>query len=211
MICIDGFLTGMLLQISLGPVFLFVAQASVQHGLLNGLASVLAVVLVDGVYISLAAAGLGEVLKRPNVQPWFAVGSGLVLLLFGASFFISGIRALESVGAVNVVEVGVSPFQSFTAGFLLTASSPLTIVFWTGVLAAKASEKNYSGKELVVFSGGAIASTAVFLGAAVCLISALKRSIPVEVIPWLNIAVAMLIIVYAFRGLLGPIRKKVRR
>ncbi len=43
-----------------------------------------------------------------------------------------------------------TPARSFTGCFVLTMSSPLTIVFWSSIFSAKALEKNYKKKHLVI-------------------------------------------------------------
>jgi threonine/homoserine/homoserine lactone efflux protein len=49
-----------------------------------------------------------------------------------------------------------SMIESFLSAFVLTASSPLTIVFWTGVFGTKAAELNLDKSKLLVFGLSAV-------------------------------------------------------
>jgi threonine/homoserine/homoserine lactone efflux protein len=93
--------------------------------------------------------------------------------------------------------VGAATYwSSFASAFLLTISSPLTIVFWTSLFSSKAIEKGYSKKELVPFGFAAGLATLTFLGLAVTVLSTVRASIPVTVIQVLNGLVGALLILY---------------
>lgn len=71
-----GLRLGLLLQLSVGPIFLFVLQTAIARGIADALAAVLAVTLVDAGYIILALLGVGTWL---NQKQQLQTG----LLLFG--------------------------------------------------------------------------------------------------------------------------------
>lgn len=122
-----------------------------------------------------------------------------MLFIFGILILISSSDSLKlgSTSGEGIPDY----FNSFVTAFLLTFSSPLTIVFWTGLFAAKAIEKNYTKNELFVFGISAGLATFLFLGSSVILFSFFKTSIPPSLIIWLNKLVGILLIPYgAFRG-----------
>lgn len=66
---IRGLRLGIILQLSIGPVCLFILQTAIARGITEALKAVLAVVLVDAFYILLALYGLGTCLKNyPGIQ-----------------------------------------------------------------------------------------------------------------------------------------------
>lgn len=60
---IRGLRLAIILQLSIGPVCLFILQTAIARGITEALKAVLAVVLVDAFYILLALYGLGTCLK----------------------------------------------------------------------------------------------------------------------------------------------------
>jgi threonine/homoserine/homoserine lactone efflux protein len=193
-IILDGFTVGLLLQMAIGPVFFFILNISVQKTVLDGLFAVAAVTLVDYLYIALAILGVGKLLEKRRIKYVMGIVSSLVLGVFGV-MMITSITKTAVAGASKTV--GVSNYlSSFVSAFLLTLSSPLTIVFWTSLFATKAIEKGYSKEELVPFGFAAGLATLTFLGLSVTLLSTIRASIPTIVIRTLNIIVGALLIVY---------------
>lgn len=67
-VLINGFSTGLLLQLAIGPVFFFIINLSLQRTILDGLCAVSAVTNVDYIYILLAAAGVGRLFEDPKTK-----------------------------------------------------------------------------------------------------------------------------------------------
>ena len=86
--------------------------------------------------------------------------------------------------------------------FLLTISSPLTIVFWTSLFAAKAIERGYVQNQLIFFGLAAGLATLVFLGASVTLLSFIRASIPLVLLKICNIGVGSLLMIYGIMRLI---------
>ena len=145
---VTGLSTGLVLQLAIGPVFFFILNITLQRSLLDGLFSVLAVTVVDYVYILLAIIGVGKLLEKKRVQKSLAIVSSVVLVIFGIGMLVSarGGLAETALQAQPASNYG----SSFLSAFLLTLSSPLTIVFWTGLFAARAIEYEYTKRQLVV-------------------------------------------------------------
>ena len=193
-IALDGFVVGLLLQIAIGPVFLFILNTAMQKTLVDGLLAVVAVTLVDYLYITLAILGVGKLLERQRIKVLLGIVSSLVLVAFGAMMI--GSIASPTLDAPSGALAPSNYFSSFISAFLLTLSSPLTIVFWTSLFATKAIEKGYSQKELLPFGFAAGLATLTFLSLSVTLLSLVKASIPMGVIGVLNVVVGGLLILY---------------
>ena len=87
----------------------------------------------------------------------------------------------------------------FVTGLLLTASNPLTIIFWSGVFAAQIAENGYDRSQLCLFSLGCVLSTVAFLSLVAVLGTTVGRFLPDSVIKILNICVGCLIVYFGVR------------
>jgi threonine/homoserine/homoserine lactone efflux protein len=194
LILLNGFVTGLLLQIAIGPVFFLILNTTIQKTMVDGFLAVLAVTFVDYFYICLATVGVGKMLERPRIKLTLQTVGSIVLTAFGVMMIVSSAKPTIT-AAGN--EVGHSNLlSSFLSAFLLTLSSPLTIVFWTSLFATKATEKGYGKRQLIPFGVGAGASTAIFLGLSVIVFSIVKASIPSLAIRILNGAVGIVFLGY---------------
>ncbi|EMS77130.1 lysine exporter protein LysE/YggA [Desulfotignum phosphitoxidans DSM 13687] len=110
---------------------------------INSLSGILAVTLVDYIYIILSLIGIGKLLQKNGIKKKFGITGSVILVLFGLMILHKGIAGISE--TAHVVSVW-TPLSSFTSCFILTISSPLTIVFWSSIFSAKAIEKNLSEK-----------------------------------------------------------------
>ncbi|WP_334139643.1 LysE family transporter [Thermovirga lienii] len=189
----NGLLTGLILQAAIGPVFFFVVSLVLQAGAFAGLAAVAAVTMVDYLYITLAILGVGKLLEKDKFKRIFGLVSSVVLILFGLSIAASG----GGVGfSSNLVPGKWGLISSFASAFILTISSPLTIVFFTGLFAAKALEHDYKKRELWIFGLSAGSATFLFLGTSVVLFSMFAGSVPASLVKVLNLIVGALLVFY---------------
>ena len=193
-VVINGLVTGMILQLAIGPIFLYVAGITIEQSAAEGLAAVLAVTLVDFLFIICAIMGVGKLLEREKIKKMMGIGSSLVLCYFGFMMFRDSIGA----GATTVLAESLqgSVFSSFIKAFILTASSPLTVIFWTGIFTARSIEKGFNRKQLWVFGLAAGITTPLFLGGSVLVFSALRNSVSFAFAGTLNMIVGMILILY---------------
>ncbi|NTW64436.1 MAG: LysE family transporter [Chlorobiaceae bacterium] len=190
---INGFSTGMFLQLAVGPVFFLVLQITLQRTPLDGFCSVAAVTMVDYFYIFLAVAGAGKIIDKSVAVPVFRLIGVAVLLIFGIIMLVSAMSmAPESFFLQPVPDYR----SSFFSAFFLTIASPMTIVFWTGLFAAKAVEHGYTKHMLMIFALSAGFATCFFLGGSVLIISIFKVSIPFPVVKILNVSVGVAVLLY---------------
>ncbi len=191
---IRGLLTGLILQLAIGPVFIFIINIAMQNGLKSGIAAVSAVTLADYIYITLAILGTGKIIEAQNRERFLIFLSSFVLIVFGVLMIRRGMNSVFTESSASGIVY--SSAGSFASAFILTISSPLTIVFWSGVFAAKAAEYSFSGRELSLFGFSAGLATFVFLGSGVVILSFVKVMIPVIVIQGLNVLVGVVLAGY---------------
>ena len=189
----NGLLTGLLLQLAIGPVFFFILNLTIQRTILDGLIAVLAVTIVDYFYITLAILGIGYFLEKKGVKKIFGIVSSIVLIIFGVMIIRD---VIGSDFSTNLDTNSSNLFTSFISVFFLTISSPMTIVFFTSLFAAKAVEYDYTKQELAIFGLATGSATFLFLGTSVILFSLIGAAIPIIVIKILNLLVGILLIGY---------------
>lgn len=192
-ILFDGMLTGTFLQLALGPVFFYILSITMDSDFIDSLSGILAVTLVDYIYIILSLIGIGKLLQKNGIKKKFGITSSVILVLFGLMILHKGIAGISV--TAHVVSIW-TPLSSFSSCFILTISSPLTIVFWSSIFSAKAIEKNYQKNQLMIFAIGTGLSTFVFLSVSMWILSMLKSGIPAWIVQVLNCMVGGMMILY---------------
>ena len=193
----SGMKFGMILQLAVGPMCLLVFNTASSAGMPAGMATVLAIAAVDAAYIALAALGVSAAMRKDSVRNAVSVVGAAVLIAFGMDSLLGafGMRLLPAVSLLS----GEAAGGHFVKGALLTASNPLTIIFWGGVFATKASEGGMAGGRLALFGAGCVASTLLFLS-SVALVSSFAGSfLPEAAIKALNGAVGAVLIYFGVR------------
>jgi GrpB-like predicted nucleotidyltransferase (UPF0157 family)/threonine/homoserine/homoserine lactone efflux protein len=201
----NGLLTGLALQLAIGPVLFYIINLTLQKTTLDGLVAVIGVTLADYVYITLAILGIGELLKKEKIKKIFGIISSIVLILFGV-FIIKNILDVNISSSVDVNSISL--FSSFISTFILTISSPLTIVLFTSLFASKVIEYNYTKRELFIFGISTGLATFIFMGCSVILFSLVKGSIPIILIQIMNLVVGVLLIGYGILRLIKILSEK---
>jgi len=191
---VDGFITGLFLQLAIGPVFFYILSITIDSNYLNSFSAILAVTIVDFIYIFLSIVGIGQFLKKPKIKNIFGILSAVVLLLFGIIIFLNGFKSTNSSSMDYSSNWNV--WNSFIGCFVLTISSPLTILFWTSIFSSKAIEREYKQKQLLAFGLGSGLATLVFLSVSMRILSLAKSFIPSIAIQILNCLVGITLFIY---------------
>lgn len=195
-----GFKFGMLLQLAVGPMCLMVFNTSATYGFWMGLSLVLAISLIDGLYIILSGLGVAMIINKEKIKSAIKVLGCIVLVLFGINTATGafGFTLLPDLKLFS----NATNHNVFLQGVLLTASNPLTIIFWGSVFSTQVAENNFSKKQLVFFGIGCILSTISFLTIISFLGSILSGFLPQIIIQILNFSVGIILIYFGIRLLL---------
>jgi threonine/homoserine/homoserine lactone efflux protein len=200
-----GLLTGMALQLALGPVFIFVANTAFQSGMAAGLSAAAGATATDFIFITLAMAGLGRLLERERARRFLSAAGSPVLVVFGIMTLRKG---LEMKAAMDVVVTG-GAIESFVASFMLTASSPLSILFWSGIFTARMSEFDSDRRGLLLFGFAAGSATMLFLGAFALFFSAVRIMLPSWLFSFMNILVGLGLVIFGVMVFLKSRRERI--
>ena len=194
---LKGLFTGLFLQLAIGPVFFFILVITINSNFINVLLAIIAVTIVDYIYIALSLFGLNKIIEKENIKKIVGIISSFVLIVFSIIILKNAFKSLS----INSNATQWTPITSFVSCFLLTISSPLTIVFWTGIFSAKAIEYKFTKKQLVLFGIGAGCATFVFMFTTMFVISIFRSNIKINIIILLNTFVGLLLLSYAFSRL----------
>lgn len=194
---LKGFRFGLLLQFAVGPMCLFVFHTATTYGFINGLSLVFAIALIDAFYIGLSCVGVAAIINRKQVKAGVKLAGCLVLVLFGVNT-IMGVFGRNLLPDIQLFSQ-VSSSSLFIKGMLLTASNPLTIIFWSGMFSTQMIENNWNKGQLTFFAAGCVIATIVFLSGVAFLGSVVRGFLPPIVIQLLNIAVGFVLIFFGLK------------
>ncbi len=115
-----------------GPAVLYVISSGLRAGARKSIASILGILAANVVYFAISATGVGALLLA-SYNLFFAIK------WIGAAYLIYvGLMALfgrsELLPAEEAVKANVSAWRLFRDGFILQASNPKAIVFFTALL-----------------------------------------------------------------------------
>jgi threonine/homoserine/homoserine lactone efflux protein len=203
MMLFKGLKFGMIIQLAIGPVCLFIFKLASTDSFLGSETAVLAVALIDAIYILLALVGITAFIENVKVQTTFKlVGAGIVGL-YGL-VTLAGVWGWQLIPSFNLF--GNLPAQSpFLAGLLLTVSNPLTILFWSGVFSAKIAEEKMKRGDAYQFGVGCVMATLLFLTAVAIIGSFTQYFLPTVVVTLLNGLVGIILIYFAVKMLFKKI------
>lgn len=194
----DGLRFGMLLQLAIGPVCLFIFNEANTHGLASAVLGVLSVVLVDSLYVLLAISGVAAILSGEKIQKYLRYFGFIVLVLFGLDMICGsfGIKVFPS------MQLASRDHESFIRGIVLTGANPLTILFWAGVFSLKLSDQCFHKRDMFLFGSGAVLATLLFLSAVAVMGAFIADLLPGSIINIMNGLIGVAFIIFAVRMLL---------
>lgn len=200
---IKGFKFGMLLQLAIGPVCLFIFNTAVSSGFLFAEFGVLGVAFMDGLFILLAILGVGKFLENSDrIKKIIGYFGGGILIIFGLSLLLSsfGISILPKINLLKEV----TSKNIFLKAIILTGSNPLGIIFWAGVFSAKIIEEKMTRNNVYSFGIGACFSTLLFLTCVAMMGSLITNFLSLNIVKFLNVAVGFILIIFGFKTLKRP-------
>lgn len=195
---IKGLRFGMLLQLAVGPICLFIFQTAAISGFAAAFTGVLGVALIDGLFIVAAIAGIGILLnKYKSFKKVLQLFGAVVLMLFGINSILGTlhIAIFPSITLLGTQNINII----FLKTMFLTLSNPLTILFWAGVFSTKMAEESMKKQEMYLFGLGSVLSTIVFLTLIAVLGHFIKNFLPLNIINYLNVFVGFVLIFFSIR------------
>jgi threonine/homoserine/homoserine lactone efflux protein len=189
-IILKGILLGMILAISIGPVFFSLIQTSIERGFRSGLFMAFGITLSDTAYIALTYLGISQIADIPSFGQYLGVGGGLIMLIFGvASFF----KPLPHHLKETTLEKSDN-YKLIIKGFLLNGINPFVLIFWIGVVSMVTVDYAYNSNEILLFFLGIILTIFITDAIKSYLANKLRGIITVGFIKWMNVVVGIALI-----------------
>lgn len=183
-----GFAYGILLQISVGPVFFAILHKSINDGFLEALKMVFGITLVDGLYILISFTTMSALLRIHYLNLAIRFLGTIVLILFGINYIKSANKKHLN------TKTSKRSKNSFIYGIELTAINPLTIIFWSSTFSSITASNKISN--IFMYSTGCISSTFVFLSTASLLGSSFKKFFNTTFLKLTNYVVGIILICF---------------
>jgi len=195
-----GFRFGMILQLAIGPMCIFIFQTSIAHGFWAGEMGVLGTAIIDSLEIVLAIVGIGAVLdKSRRAEQILKIFGVTILLLYGVVSILSAFH-LDLLPDTRI-STHDGPGNTLIQAIVLALSDPLTIIFWAGIFSAKVAEEKMRKRDLRLFASGCVLATLFFLSLISFIGSVTKQVIPEPIVRILNFTVGLLMFYFAYRNL----------
>jgi putative LysE/RhtB family amino acid efflux pump len=155
---IRGFVIGLAVAASVGPIWIHCHRRTLESGFLAGFTSGAGAAVADGIYGAVGALGvhtLGRAVE--GAVPWLGLGGGAFLVALGASDLLR--RPREGGAAAPPGHL-----RGFAATFALTLANPMTILSFVAIFAGLGVGAGASpGAALVVVAGVFLGSLAWWL------------------------------------------------
>ncbi|MDP4180494.1 MAG: LysE family transporter [Bacillota bacterium] len=197
---LKGLRFGLMLQLAIGPVCIYVFNTATRGGIIPAESAVLAATLMDSIFVTLAIIGIGALLEKQSIKKGLKYFGAIILVYFGLGTILGTLK-ISIIPTFAAKESTLSAANAFITSFIMTASSPLSILFWSGVFATKLSSEGFSKSEMRLFGVGAVTATLVFLGTLALLVGMLHPFINYTIINALNIIVGIVLIGFAVKML----------
>lgn len=194
---LKGLKFGMLLQLAIGPMAMMVFNTSTAYGFMFSLRLVLAIALVDALYINFSSFGAAALIKKSRIEKVVKLIGCFVLVLFGINT-LSNVLTFSFFPDISLFSY-TSSENLFVQGLLLTASNPLTILFWSSLFSTQMIENEWNKQQLLLFSVGSVSATLIFLTFIALMGSLLIRFLPDIIIQLLNVTVGIALILFGIR------------
>jgi threonine/homoserine/homoserine lactone efflux protein len=146
---LTGFLTGLWLSFSFGPVFFLLIQTSVQKGIRSALFFDLGVLLSDLFYIIISFFGASIILGNDHYRDIIGIVGGLILVGFGLLPFFQKTRTPDVNSEIELpgpTRKGMA--GQVLKGFLVNVLNPSVLLIWFG--ATTVAFTAYSGNKGIV-------------------------------------------------------------
>ena len=130
---LEGLTFGLLLAVSLGPIFIALTQTSIEKGLLPGFTVGFGIWVSDFLIVILLykfVDSIKSTIEHPTFNFWMGLSGALILVLFGLILMIKK----TELNFKNIKYKRSDYIGFWLKGFLINTINPFTFVFWMGVI-----------------------------------------------------------------------------
>jgi threonine/homoserine/homoserine lactone efflux protein len=198
---IRGFLIGLSIAATVGPMSVLCIQRTLNKGQLYGLVSGLGIATADGVYGSIAAFGLTLITNFLIMeQIWIRLIGGIFLVYLGIKTMLS--KPPERAVTLTLHSNGYT--AAYASTFLLTLTNPLTILSFAAIFAGigvGSASKSFLSAAVVVL--GVFSGSTLWWIILASIISLLRKKMDVHWLLWINRISSAIITLFGIGALLS--------
>jgi threonine/homoserine/homoserine lactone efflux protein len=193
---LQGLGIGFAIAAPVGPIGMLCIRRTLHHGSVVGVATGLGAATADAMYGLVAAGGLG-------IAGWL-LGHAAILSLVGAALLawlgLESLRGfLRKAGASTAAQAEAatprtSPRAAFASTFALTASNPMTILSFVGVIAALGASVAGAGSASWWLVAGVFAGSMLWWLILVAIVRLVHRALSPAALRWIDLATAAVLL-----------------
>ncbi len=195
---VRGFLIGLSIAATIGPMAVLCIRRTLAQGRLAGLATGLGVATADGCYGAMAGFGLAFISRFLLAQQvWLRLVGGLFLCYLG-------VKTMLAAPATRPASAGGATLgRAYLSALALTLTNPLTILsfaaIFAGLGAGVRAEGGYGATVLLVL--GVFAGSALWWVILTGVVAALRARVTPRGLRWINRASGAVILVFGVLAL----------
>jgi threonine/homoserine/homoserine lactone efflux protein len=144
---LQNVLLGLTLAAPIGPVNLEIIKRGLNSGFKQAFLTGVGAMSADATYLTLIFFGLTSFLNVTWIKIVLGIGGSFMLIYLG----YASIKNFFNESAVAKTEKRSLLQSSFTTGYVLAISSPMTVVWWTGVFGALLASQTDTPNNLFAF------------------------------------------------------------
>ncbi len=184
-------LLGFTLAAPIGPINAAQLDKGIRYGFWHSWLIGVGSMLADAVFMLLIYFGSAHFLTTPFMKTFLWLFGCFGLTYTGVESF----KKADNIGTSGQ-DQNESPLRSFTSGFVMTLSNPISILFWLGIygsILAKTAEK-YGTWELLLYSSGIFIGLMLWDFAMASMSSLFGKYLNVGVLTWISRASGLVLI-----------------
>jgi threonine/homoserine/homoserine lactone efflux protein len=202
----EGIIAGIIVSISVGPIFFMLLDISINRGLRNAMMYIAGVFVSDILMVYILQAGLFVTIQNTPLfkDNFYLIGGGLLFVLGVTRLLYLILTPAKQTKNENLSTDHASTYsRSMFQGFLVNTMTPTVFLFWVG-MATLHSKRSYAAipHSLLIFFISIIATVIVLDIAKAKLAVRLKTLLTPTMVVRLNIILAIIISIIGFRMLL---------
>ncbi len=188
-----GMLLGLVLMISVGPIFFAVIETSINKGFYHALSIAVGTLFSDTMYIFLAYLGLSSYFEDNSFRLWMGFCGGFLLMGFG----IINLLKKADMHAADLHLKKKSPYYHYVfKGFLINTLNPFVIFFWVSTLGWASLHFSSEQNAQTFFFVGVLGTVFLSDMAKAFLANKIKHIINRKLLLWVNRIAGVVMILF---------------
>jgi threonine/homoserine/homoserine lactone efflux protein len=194
---LEGISMGLLLSAMIGPVFFTLIQNSLENGFRHTIILALGILLSDLIYVVITFYGVSLLSQNPYFEVYLGYLGGLVLIGFGISTYFKKNNDRISSGGIPVPKSKKT--TGFIKGFTINGINPFVLLFWISIAGLVNLKSDFDRTDIILYYFGILGTVFLIDLLKAFIAKQLKSFVTPKLMKKLNIAVAILLVLFGLR------------